>query len=260
MRIFTPLRVMIVCAFLVAALALVVMEGHLGTHAAAPAKAVVPAKVSTSAAAGIAVHPGKVIELSSGSFATTIYGQELVPHQYYKLTDNNTSCQDSLRLFPNVQTDLNGRFAYPLVSFSSSSPCRAGTYTVKAVGPGGTYKDTFTLSYAKVLPTNASVLPKSVVSLSDGSFAVVISIQGLLPATTYDVSDDTVGCVTSYNGGGTFTFTTDAEGNAALTLVGGPGFFVGSGPCTPATNTEVVSVPGGNNVAEAVWTLLPAHR
>jgi len=191
------------------------------------------------------------MELSDGGFATTIYGQGLVPHAYYKLADNNVSCVDTLALFPNVLTDLNGRFAFSLVSTGTTSPCRTGSYTVKVIGSGKAYKANFKLTSAKVLPTNIAAMPKSVVSLSDGSFAIAIYVNGLAPDTTYDVSDNTFGCLTSYNGVGPFTFNSDAEGNAELSLVGGSS-------CSPGNYAEVVST-GGVIVAAALWTLEPAH-
>ena len=257
MRITTPMRVAIVCAFLVAALATMAVSQHGITHAAAPAKK------NGKPTARLLVNPSTVMLLTDGSFSTTVYGQGLSPNSYYKLFDNNLLCLDSINTnSPNVLTDLNGRFAYTLNAVGTSSrPCLTGSFTVSALG--GKTKTVIakvTLAYDRVLPISVTVTPQQVVSLLDGSFATTVDITGLKPATTYYLSDDTSSCTTNYNTLAT-PFATDSEGNAELFLHGGPDYYPATNPCNPGTSTETVSTDIAvlHVVVTTSWSLQPAQ-
>jgi hypothetical protein len=251
------MRVAIVCAFLVAALAAVAVS-HQSTHAA-PAKKGAPA-------AKIVVNPSTVMLLTSGGFSTTVYGQGLASNTYYKLFDNNTLCEDSINTnSPNVLTDLNGHFAFTLSAvLNSSGPCLAGSFKVSAIGASSSgakakaLTANVTLAHSQVLPISASVTPKLVISLVDGSFATTVNITGLKPATTYAISDDTPTCQTSYNSGLTL-FATDSEGNAELVLHGGPDYYGSSAPCSPGTYTESINDTPTHVVVKTSWVLEPAQ-
>ena len=253
MRITTPMRVAIVCAFLVAALATMAVSQHGITHAAAPAKK------SGKPTVRIMVNPSTVMLLTDGSFSTTVYGQGLSPNSYYKLFDNNLLCLDSINTnSPNVLTDLNGRFAYTLNAVGTSSrPCLTGSFTVSALG-GKTKTVTakVTLAHDRVLPISVTVTPQLVVSLLDGSFATTINVTGLTPAAQYYIKDSTSSCTTSYS---SYTpFTTDSEGNAELLLHGGPDYF-STGPCNPGLSTETIALAGPVVVVTTAWVLQPAQ-
>jgi hypothetical protein len=252
MRITTPMRVAIVCAFLVAALATMAVSQHGITHAAAPAKK------SGKPTARLLVNPSTVMLLTSGGFSTTVYGQGLSPNSYYKLFDNNLLCQDSINTnSPNVLTDLNGRFAYTLNANTLFGPCLTGSFTVSATG-GKTKTVTakVTLAHDQVLPTSANVTPQLVVSLTDGSFATTVNVTGLKPATQYYLVDNTSTCQTNANPD--LLFTTDSEGNAELLLHGGPDYF-STGPCNPATSTETIYTTSSVVVTTTAWVLQPAQ-